>query len=256
EALPELAKARELDPQYDDKASLRIVIAQYQLEDIPQLASEARRYLEKTPPAAEAPEKAKRTPIPSQVLEFLGQKLAENKEYGDAEFFLTSITDPASPEKTSSTVWKLLAESRVKLKMHEGAVAAYDFYLAQTDRPSERAAAFLERGFAQLCLRDFEAARNSAQESLRSQKEGRTNAEARLLLGDISAANGNLEEAARDYLVVSQIFMDPEVTPKALTKAINAYRSLGDQEKAQNLTQQLSASYPNYVAPENPDREC
>lgn len=256
EALPELAKARELDPQYDDKASLRIVIAHYQLEDIPQLASEARRYLEKAPPAEETPEKTKRTPIPSQVLEFLGRKLAENKEYEDAEFFLTSITDPASPEKTSSTVWKLLAESRVKLKMHEGAVAAYDFYLAQTERPSERAAAFLERGFAQLCLRDFEAARNSAQESLRSQKEGRTNAEARILLGDISAANGNLEEAARDYLVVSQIFMDPEVTPKALTKAINAYRSLGDQEKAQNLTQQLSASYPDYVAPENPDREC
>lgn len=256
ESLPELLKARELDPQYDDKASLRIVIAHYQLEDIPKLSIEARRYLEKASPTDQGSETAKRTAIPSQVLEFLGRKLVDTRDYDDAEYFLSSITDPEAPEKTSASVWKILADCRMELKMHERAIAAYDFYLAQTERPSERASAYLERGFAQLCLRDFEAARNSAQESLRSQKEGRTNAEARLLLGDISAANGNLEEAARDYLVVSQIFMDPEVTPKALTKAINAYRSLGDQEKAQNLTQQLSASYPDYVAPESSDREC
>jgi TolA-binding protein len=142
------------------------------------------------------------------------------------------------------------------LKKHAEAIAAYDHFLVQTERPSERASAYLDRGVAQLCLRDFEAARNSAQESLRSQKEGRTNAEARLLLGDISAANGNLEEAAKEYLVVSQIFMDPEITPKALTKAINAYRTLGNQEKATELTQELGAGYPDYRAPASLDHEC
>ena len=256
EALPELIEARNMDAQYHDKATLRLVIAHYHLENIPQLANEARNYLEK--PVTEDGEKAKekRTAIPSQVLEYLGRKLATDRNYDDAEYFLSAISDPENPEKTSASVWKLLAECRDALKQHLGVIEAYDHFLAQTERPSERAAAFLERGGAQLCLRDFEGARNSAQESLRSQKEGRTNAEARLLLGDISAANGNLEEAAREYLVVTQIFMDPEVTPRALTKAINAYRSLGDQEKAQTLTQQLSASYPDYVAPETTDVEC
>jgi TolA-binding protein len=141
------------------------------------------------------------------------------------------------------------------LKKFNEAIAAYDHYLTQTERPSDRAAAYLARGHAQLCLRDFEAARNSAQESLRSQKEGRTNAEARILLGDIAAADGKLDEAAKEYLVVSQIFMDPEVTPKALTKAINAYRSLGNEARAGELTQEMSKGYPNYVAPEKAD-EC
>jgi TolA-binding protein len=260
EALAELLKAREKDPSLDDKATLRIVISQYHLEDIPQLAIETRRYLENAPAVPkdqpEGVEPAKRTPIPPQILEYLGRKLAEAKEWTDAEFFLTALTDPEQPDKTTASVWRLIGDCRAKLKKHAGAIEAFDQFLVQTERPSERASAYLARGVAQLCLRDFEAARNSAQESLRSQKEGRTNAEARLLLGDVSAANGNLEEAAKEYLVVSQIFMDPEITPKALTKAINAYRTLGNQAKAQELTQELSAGYPDYKAPASLDHEC
>lgn len=256
EALAELAKAREMDPGQEDKATLRIIIAHYQLEDIEKLAVEARRYLGNVPAVAEGAEPVKRTAVPPQILEYAGRKLAEAEKFEDAEYFLNSITDPKQPEKTSAAVWKLIAECRGRLKKHNEAIAAYDFYLLQTERPSDRAAAYLARGASQLCLRDFEASRNSAQESLRSQKEGRTNAEARILLGDISAASGNLEEAAREYLVVSQIFMDPEVTPKALTKAINAYRTLGNQEKAQELTQELSTGYPNYTPPASLDHEC
>jgi tetratricopeptide (TPR) repeat protein len=255
EALIELEKAREMDKDNEDKATLRIVISHYHLEDIAKLATEARRYLENVPAVAEGAEAVKRTTIPPQILEYVGRKLAETDKFEDAEFFLTSITDPEKPEATTASVWKLLAECRAKLKKFPEAITAYDHYLSQTERPSDRAAAYLARGSAQLCLRDFEAARNSAQESLRSQKEGRTNAEARLLLGDISAADGKLEEAAKDYLVVSQIFIDPEVTPKALAKAINAYRSLGNQARAEELTQELSKGYPNYVVPEKSD-EC
>jgi tetratricopeptide (TPR) repeat protein len=257
EAAAELEKARGLDPTLEDKATLRLVIAHYHLDDIPALATESRRYLEHTPPAPEdGAEAPKRTSIPPQILEFLGAKLAEAKEYEDAELFLATLADAEAPERTAAAVWKLLGECRGKLKKHAAAIVAYDHFLVQTERPSERAAAYLERGFAQLCLRDFDAARASAQESLRSQKEGRTNAETRILLGDISAAGGDLEEAAKEYLVVSQIFTDPEITPKALAKAIDAYRSLGNQPKAQELTQQLSSAYPNYVPPASLAPEC
>lgn len=257
EALAELTKARELDPTLEDKTTLRIVIANYQLEHIPQLATEARRYLEHAPKGGPEDETApKRTAIPPQILEYLGRKLAEEKQWEDAELFLSSIADPAHPEKTAASVWQLLGESRAKLKKHAEAILAYDHFLLQTERPSERASAYLERGVSQLCLRDFDAARLSAQESLRSQKEGRTNAEARLLLGDIAAGQGDLEAAVKDYLVVSQIFMDPEITPRALSKAIAAYGSLGNQAKAQELGEQLRSAYPNYKPPASLDREC
>src|SRR5690606_2092424 len=86
-AVPELAEARELDAAFEDRATLRIVIAHYQLENMAELAAESKRYLEA--PAANEPGEAaaKRTPIPSQILEYLGRKLAADKELEPAEYF-------------------------------------------------------------------------------------------------------------------------------------------------------------------------
>lgn len=256
QAVPNLEKGRELDPNLEDQATLRLVICHYQLEDIAKLAAESRRYLEGEPEEKNEDSGKKRAAIPPPVLEYLGKKLAAEEDYENADYFLTIISTPDDPAQTTASTWKLLAESRRKLKKHTGAIAAYDHFLLQTERPSERAGAYLERGISQFCLRDFEQARNSAQESLRSQKEGRTNAEARLLLGDIGAAEGNLEEAAREYLVVSQIFSDPEVTPRALAKAINAYQSLGNRDRAQELQDELSRQFPDFVAPASFDFDC
>ncbi|MEM9017153.1 MAG: tetratricopeptide repeat protein [Verrucomicrobiota bacterium] len=256
QAIPELEKARNLDAEYDDQATLRLVICHYHLENINELATEAKHYINSAPKEGEAQPKKKRPIIPLPVLTYLGQKLAAAKEYETAEFFLEHVSTPDAPAKTSANIWRLLAESRMALKRHADAIPAFDHYLVQTERPSDRATAYLQRGYAQLCLQEYDSARNSAQESLRSQKEGRTNAEARLLLGDVAAATGNLEEAAREYLVVSQIFMDREITPKALTKAVQSYQSLGNREKAQQLQQQLTAQFPDYKAPKDLDYEC
>lgn len=257
QAIPELEKARELDREHEDNATLRLVICHYQLEQIDQLATEAKRYVENTPPAPEEGTAIRKRPeIPPQVIEYLGRKLAAENDFERTEYFLSIICDPEKPTQASAGVWKLLAESRLKLKKHNEAIPAFDQYLSQTERPSDRADAYLQRGIAQLCIRDLEAAKNSARESLRSQKEGRTNAEARLLMGDVAAAAGNLEDAARDYLVVSQIFSDPEVTPVALLKASKAYQSLGNQEKARELQQQLNTQFPGFKAPENLDYDC
>src|SRR5690606_38745480 len=161
EAVAELTKARELDPSLVDKATLRIVISHYQLENIPQLAAEARRYLENAPartqdtPEGEAP--PKRTSIPPQILEYLGHKLAGDNQWEDAELFLSAIADPANADRIDASVWRLLGDCRVELKKHAEATLAYDQYLLQTERPSDRASAYLARGLAQLCLRDFEA---------------------------------------------------------------------------------------------------
>ncbi len=256
QAIPELTKAREMDLKYDDKATLRLVICHYQLEDIDLLAENAKRYLDNAPVREEGAAQIKRSTIPPQVLEYLGRKLAATRDFEGAEYFLTAVSKPESPALTSASIWKLLADCRSEVKKHREAITAYDHFLVQTERPSERASAYLMRGKAQFCLNEYEASKNSAQESLRSQKEGRTNAEARILLGDIAATSGNLEEAAREYLVVSQIFSDREVTPKALSKAIKAYQALGNREKAQQLQQELSSKFPEYQAPESFDADC
>ena len=249
-AIPYLENARRLDPNsYTNKASIRIILAYYQLEQIPQLTEAARIYIQSGRDQGvlnNAQKKDKPITIPKPVLEYLGRKLASQGKNFDAEFFLTHVSTPKEPKKTSATIWRTLADTRMKVEKYLEAIAAYDHFLVQTEEPAERGYAYLQRGKAQLALKKLAPALESANECLRIWRQGRYNAEARILKGDITAADGNLEDAAREYLVVSQIFDDPKITPMALTKAINVYISLGNQTEATRLKQQLRAKFPDY----------
>lgn len=241
DAVPDLIKAREIDPEnFGAKASLRIVLCHYQAENLDQLAKESGDYLDRD-------EKDKKlAPIPPQVLGYLGRRLFDRQDYEDAERFLAAAATPDDPTATSSEVWDLLGQSRMKLQRYADAIDPLKHYLSMTQRPSLRAQAQLELGRAYLETKAFDKATESARESLSSLKEGRTNAEARLLVGDIAAAQGDPAAAGREYLVVSQIFVDPEITPAALSKAAKAFRQAGDEAQAGKLEQQLKQDFPDY----------
>jgi TolA-binding protein len=241
EAVTELAAARESDPEnFGSKASLRIILSHYQAENLDELAGEAAKYLE-------AGEKDKDLPvIPQQVLGYLGSKLYERQDFAEAEPFLAAASTPADPANTSSEVWDMLGQARMKLGRHAAAIEPLNHQLSMTQRPSLRAQIQLTLGQAHLALKDYDKATESARESLSALKEGRTNAEARLLLGDIAAGQGDQAAAAREYLVVSQIFVDPEITPLALSKAAESFRKTGDTAKADELEAQLKSGFPNF----------
>lgn len=241
EAVADLDAARKAEPEdFAAKASLRIVLCHYQAENLDELAKEAGTYLDKS---AENKDWAA---IPTQVLGYLGRRLFDRQDFEPAERFLAASSTPDDPTATSSEIWDLLGQARMKLKKYADAIPPLKNFLSMTQRPSLRAQAQLELGRAYLETKQYTEALASARESLSSLKEGRTNAEARLLVGDISAAQGDPAAAGREYLVVSQIFVDPEITPRALTKAIKAFRQAGDEAQAQKLADQLAQDFPNY----------
>lgn len=249
-AIPPLEAARRMNPDaFTNKSSIRIILAHYQLEQIPELTEAARTYIQsgndgKVPNAAQ--KKDKKIPVPKPVLEYLGRKLHNERQYADADFFLTHLSTPKDPKQTSSAVWKVIADCRMQLRKYEDAIVAWDNYLAQTEEQAEQANANLQKGTAQIALEKYDQASESAKKTLRIAKQGRLNAEASILLGDIAAARGDLEGALVEYVKISQIFEDNEITPVALTKAINVCLSLGDQEKAATLSSQLRSKYPDY----------
>ncbi|MBL9155219.1 MAG: tetratricopeptide repeat protein [Verrucomicrobiales bacterium] len=244
EAVTELIAAREADPElFGPKASLRIILCHYQSENLDALATEASAYLK-------AAEKDPKQPvIPPQVLSYLGSKLYERQEFAGAEPFLAAASTPTEPANTSSEVWDMLGQTRMKLGRHADAIEPLNHFLSMTQRPSLRAMIQLHLGQCYLATKDFEKAGASARDSLTSLKEGRTNAEARLLLGDIAAAQGDHAAAAREYLVVSQIFVDPEITPLALHRAALSFRQTGDAAKATELETQLRTGFPGFKQP-------
>ncbi|HSJ03618.1 MAG TPA: hypothetical protein VK956_14245, partial [Verrucomicrobium sp.] len=135
------------------------------------------------------------------------------------------------------------------------------FYLSQTPEGAGRAKALLSKGHALLGKKSLDEADACAIEGLQIQKEGRLHAQLQLLQGDIfmargaaataandaAGANAAWQKAAGNFVVVSQVFVDPLITPEAAHKAAEALEKLGQKDKADALREQLRTKYPNYT---------
>lgn len=238
-AIPFLNRARQIDKKtYYEVASRRIILASYQLEDLKSLTAECETFLSKP----------RKLSIPSPIFTYLGIKLYEDKQYLLASRYLELASTPSSPEQTRPEVWNFLGQSKLLLKDFDKAIPAFDFYLKFIQRPTLRAKTYVSKGKAQLGSKLYQEAKESANEALRLQKEGRINATARMLLGDIALAGGKAPQAARLYLIVSQIFVDPLITPLALHKAAIAFEKSEQPQKAQQLKAKLKEKYPSFEA--------
>jgi tetratricopeptide (TPR) repeat protein len=173
-------------------------------------------------------------------------QLFDRGDYPGAENFLTAASNPKAPEQTDPAVWQHLAKTRIQLKKYQGAVQASDFFLASVDSNAARARALLDKSIALSGLKKFKEATVTAEEALNLEKQGRVNALARLQLGDVAMDEGLHDQALKHYTVVSQIFIDPQITPLALEKAATAHEKAGNAEKAAELRAQRKQKFPEY----------
>jgi TolA-binding protein len=79
------------------------------------------------------------------------------------------------------------------------------------------------------------------------QPEGRVNAEARLLAGDVQVERGNFDNAGKAFMGVALLYEDPAITPRALQKAASAYQRAGKNDEADRAARQLREKYPNFA---------
>ena len=93
-------------------------------------------------------------------------------------------------------------------------------------------------------LKQFPQAQELAEEILRLQPEGRFNAEARHLLGEIFFAQKKYDEAGKYFISVGVLYDDPDLTPKSLSRAIQTFQILGESNQVQHLQQELQNKYP------------
>lgn len=237
EALAPLAKARELDAgNYHERATLRTILSLYYLEDSENLEREVDDFLASKPEIS----------VPNQVIAWLGIELYSLEKYASSERFLTMASDPEHPKQTKSLIWSQLGKARIEVGKYDEAVAAIDFYLDTLTKPSERARALLDKSIAQLGMKKFDASLETAREALAIEKQGRVNAMIRMHLGDIAMGRDRYEDAAREYIIISEIFLDPEITPRAMIKAAKALEKSGDKAKADAIRSDLRKQFPDF----------
>jgi TolA-binding protein len=237
-ALTALNAARQLNKdQYYNLASLRIILCQFYLKDRAALTKEVDSFMANSP----------NTNVPPEVLEWLGIGYYNEKNFQAAEKYLSALRKIDNPGSVRPDFLFYLGDAATKLKNLPEAEDAFGKYLQTAKDPAGKAKVLLALGAVKISAHKPDEAQKIAEEIMALQPEGRVNAEARLLAGEVQLERRNFDDAGKAFKGVALLYDDPAITPRALDKAALAYRQAGKTEEADRLSHELRERYPNYA---------
>jgi TolA-binding protein len=237
-ALTPLNAARQLNKdQYYNLASLRIILCQFYLKDRSALTKEVNNFMANSP----------NTNVPPEVLEWLGIGYYNEKNFQAAEKYLGALRKIDNPGSVKPDFLFYLGDTATKLKNLAEAEDAFAKYLQTAKDPAGKAKVLLALGAVKISAHKPDEAQKIAEEIMALQPEGRVNAEARLLAGEVQLERGNFDDAGKAFKGVALLYDDPAITPRALDRAALAYRQAGKTEEADRLSRELHERYPNYA---------
>jgi TolA-binding protein len=237
-ALAPLNAARQLNKeQYYNLATVRIISCYYYLKDRNAVAKEVDNLLAASPA----------TNAPAEILEWLGIQYYNEKNYTASEKYFSALGKIENRGNTKPDFWFYLGDAASRLKNFEEAETAFSNYLQTATDPAGKAKVLLALGAVKIAAHKADDAQKIAEEIMVLQPEGRVNAEARLLAGDVQVERGNFDGAGKAFMGVALLYDDPAITPRALQKAARAYQRAGKTDEADRASRQLREKYPNYV---------
>ncbi len=237
-ALPPLEAARKLGKeQYYTPATVRIISAYFYLKNRAALTAEIDKFLA-------ADHEAK---IPGEILQSLGVDFYNEKKYAEAEKFL-GLLGKSGAASVSPDFWFYLADAQSKLSKFSEAESSYEQYLQTATDPAARVKTLLALGATKIAAHKADDAQKIAEEIMSLQPEGKVNAEARLLAGEVQLERGNFEDAGKAFMSVALLYDDATITPRALQKAAAAYEKAGKKAEAEKAAEQLRTRYPEFVS--------
>jgi TolA-binding protein len=233
-----LDAARQLNKeQYYNLATLRIISSYFGLKDRSALTKEVNDFMATSPTVS----------VPAEILEWLGIEYYNEKNYEVAEKYLSALGKIDHPANVKPDFLFYLGDTASKLKNFAEAEDAFGKYLQLATDPAGKAKVLLALGAVKIGAHKPDDAQKIAEEIMALQPEGRVNAEARLLAGDVQSERGNFDDAGKAFMSVALLYDDPAITPRALEKASLAYQRAGKTDEADRLARQLRERYPNYA---------
>jgi TolA-binding protein len=237
-AITALNAARQLNKeQYQDLASVRIVLCYFYLKDRAALTKEVNALIANSP----------NTNAPAEVLEWLGIQYYNEKNFQAAEKYLAALRKIDNTGNLKPDFLFYLGDAAAKLKNMAEAEDAFSKYLQTARDPAGKAKVLLALGAVKISAHKPDEAQKIAEEIMVLQPEGRVNAEARLLAGEVQLERRNFDDAGKAFKGVALLYDDPAITPRALDKAALSYRQAGKTDEADRLSHELRQRYPNYA---------
>ena len=237
-ALAALNAARQLNKdQYYNLATVRIISCYFYMKDRAALTREIDNFM-----ASSAP-----TSVPAEILESVGTDYYNEKNYPAAEKYLSALGKIDNRGNVKPDFWFYLGDAASRMKHFDEAENAFSNYLQNATDPAGKAKVLLALGAVKISAHKADDAQKIAEEIMTLQPEGRVNAEARLLAGDVQLERGRFDDASKAFMGVALLYDDPAITPRALQKAASAYQKAGKTEEADRVSRQLREKYPNYA---------
>ncbi|MEQ1858827.1 MAG: tetratricopeptide repeat protein [Chthoniobacteraceae bacterium] len=252
-AVEPLRAARTLNKdEYFERASLKLMLCFYYLEDTAGVAVEIDAYLAGGPKGQ----------VPDVVLRWLGVTLHEraaaeeksgalDRAVEDNQGAIKFLGQLMQRENARPEDWRPMGRSALALKEYATAEKAFSALLAAIKEPLPRAETFNDIAQAQLGAQKFSDAASNVESGLKIQPDGPVNAELKITAGDIFAAQQKWLEAAKTYEAASIVMDDEGISPRAGEKAVEAYQKAGDEETAKKLLNRLQSRYPEYFQNKN-----
>jgi TolA-binding protein len=237
-ALQPLDQARKLNAeQFYVPSTVRIVSIHFYQKNRKALTDEVNAFLAADPNAT----------IPTEILHWLGVEAYNEKNYAAADKYLGALGRSENTAGISPDFWFYLAEAQKSIGKLSEAETSFEQYLRSSVDPAAKVKTLLALGATKIAAHKPDEAQRIAEEIMAMQPEGRVNAEARLLVGDVQLERGRFEEAGRAFMSVALLHDDPTITPRALQKAAEAYRKAGKEAEAERAAEQLRTRYPEYA---------
>jgi TolA-binding protein len=237
-ALTALNAARQLNKeQYYNLATVRIISCYFYMKDRAALTKEIDTFMAAGPA----------TNVPAEILGWLGIEYYNEKNYPAAEKYFSALGKIENRGNVKPDFWFYLGDAATRLKHFEEAENAFGNYLQTATDPAGKAKVLLALGAVKIGAHKADEAQKIAEEIMTLQPEGRVNAEARLLAGDVQLERGHFDDAGKAFMGVALLYDDPAITPRALQKAASAYQKAGKADEADRVSRQLREKYPNYV---------
>ncbi len=227
-AIPFLEKARTLDSKsFGERSGLRLLLCHYYLEQVPETFQEAATL--------------KLESLPVELLRWLGLKSYAQKNWAQADHWLTALSQSGKEELLTVEVEAALAQTLIEEKKFQEAEAPALKSLNLASDPASRAEALLRLATLQKELHKNTEAMKSVQDALLLQPEGTLNIQARLLQADILLDQGDCDGAARAYRAAALLTADPQINSQALSKAAEAYRRANNIPEAEKTMKEATS---------------
>lgn len=233
DAVPALKAARDMDTEnYGERASVRLLLSYYYLQDRAAASAEA-----KTLGAEKSP---------AEVRKWLGLSALDAGDFAEAKEFLQQL---GSADDADDELRFALARAQTGVKDQAAARTTLQKLLPRLVQPKDKAKAHLMMAETFIAEGDGSGAKQHAEEALRLQPEGRANAEARMVNGRALLAQNRYDDAARAFMAIALLYDDNDLTPQALVLAEDCYRRARNTPDAERAREELQRRYPDYKPP-------